>query len=141
MLPHTKILVEITKLTRALQADTNLYPVTIMIRATPSGVLEAGVKRDNDQHEMAQTQRAIQHYVNKFSKARAAANPDQTLRRRRPTGGGSIVQVENPQAALRELAKLMGGAMSGPDRGQLSMSVQAKSQEDLQRVFDSLHSV
>lgn len=138
MITNTRLLSEVLKLTRALQADTNLFPVSVVITAMPSGVLEVGVTRDGG-HPLEQTRRAIQACVNRFSKTRQTDTPDQALRRRRPGGGGAIIQLANPSGALRELAKLTGGTMGG-GRGLLSLTIQADSDDGLQQLFQSLHS-
>ncbi len=141
MLPHTRLLAETLRLTRALEADTNLFPIAVTITATASGVLEVDVKSGDDQHDLPNTALTVQYYVNKFSKTRAAENPDQTLRRRRPSGGGAIVQVSNPVAAIGELVKLLGGASLRGMPGRPSMRVLTRSDEELDELFNRLHEI
>lgn len=139
MLTTTKLLLEVIGLTKALRNDTNLFPLSVVVTAMPSGVLEVAVRK-SDGHPLEQTRRAAQACINKFSKVRQTSTPDQALRKRRPGGGGAIVQLANPTGALRELAGLVGGTLSG-GKALMSLTIEANSDEDVQQLFQSLRSV
>ena len=131
------LLIEAHRLTTAFQADTTVFPVTFEVTAS-LGVLNVQAKSANGQ-PLGQTERSFTHCLNKFSKKHQARDPDPTLRRRRPGGGGAIVQVENPVKVVGQLAQLLGGKVMRGMPGKPSMQVTAASEDEMLNLFDRLN--